>query len=70
MDTLDLHGVRHPKVELVVENFILLNDPPLKIITGNSPAMQSIVFRLVEKHDYSWAYESDFNLGAIVINAS
>ena len=33
--TLDLHGVKHVDVERLVENFVLLNEPPLTIITGN-----------------------------------
>ena len=41
--TLDLHGVRHDDVERLVENFVLLNEPPLKIITGNSDRMSNIV---------------------------
>jgi|TARA_R110000823_G_scaffold179762_1_gene312144 hypothetical protein len=41
--TLDLHGVKHVDVERLVENFILLNEPPLTIITGNSQRMQEIV---------------------------
>jgi len=41
--TLDLHGVKHVDVERLVENFILLNEPPLSIITGNSQRMQEIV---------------------------
>tara|TARA_R110002073_G_C9042586_1_gene543106 strand:+ start:308 stop:508 length:201 start_codon:yes stop_codon:yes gene_type:complete len=41
--TLDLHGVRHADVERLVENFVLLNEPPLTIITGNSQRMQEIV---------------------------
>ena len=41
--TLDLHGVKHVDVERLVENFVLLNEPPLTIITGNSQRMQEIV---------------------------
>ena len=41
--TLDLHGVKHADVERLVENFVLLNEPPLTIITGNSQRMQEIV---------------------------
>ena len=39
--TLDLHGVRHHEVELMVENFILMNQNqiPLTIICGNSQRM-------------------------------
>ena len=41
MEELDLHGVRHEEVERLLENFILLNEPPLKVITGNSTYMQT-----------------------------
>ena len=34
--TLDLHGVKHEDVDRLVENFVLLNEVPMKIITGNS----------------------------------
>ena len=33
---LDLHGIKHEDVERLVENFILLNQMPMTIITGNS----------------------------------
>jgi hypothetical protein len=38
---LDLHGVRHHEVEVMVEDFILMNQDrvPLKIICGNSQRM-------------------------------
>ena len=36
MKKLDLHGVRHSEVDRLVENFVLLNNPPLEIITGHS----------------------------------
>ena len=41
MKTLDLHGVRHLEVERIIENFVLLNKPPLTIITGNSEFMRA-----------------------------
>ena len=40
---LDLHGVKHDDVERLVENFVLLNEPPLEIICGNSDRMVNIV---------------------------
>jgi|TARA_R110001592_G_scaffold77955_6_gene234279 hypothetical protein len=42
---LDLHGVRHYEVELMVENFILLNQDkiPLTIVCGNSQRMIDLV---------------------------
>jgi hypothetical protein len=33
MKELDLHGVSHYDVRDVVENFILMNNPPIRIIT-------------------------------------
>ena len=54
MKQLDLHGMRHDEAERQVENFILLNNPPLSIITGNSEAMRSIVETLCAKHKISY----------------
>ena len=31
---LDLHGVRHHEVDRKVENFVLLEEKPIRIITG------------------------------------
>ena len=38
---LDLHGYRHHEVDLVVENFLYLNQDqmPLTVICGNSEKM-------------------------------
>ena len=51
---LDLHGMRHDEAERQVENFILLNEPPLSIITGNSDKMREIVEYLCAKHKISY----------------
>lgn len=67
MRTLDLHGIKHYQIERAVENFVLLEDLPVKIITGNSVAMRSLVSGVLETHKLSWDYESDYNLGAIVV---
>ena len=52
--TLDLHGVRHNDVERLVENFILLNEPPLIIITGNSQRMSEIVINKLVVNDINF----------------
>lgn len=46
---LDLHGVRHHEVELMVENFILMNQNqiPLTIICGNSQRMIDLVYNVI-----------------------
>lgn len=69
MKTLDLHGLTYDKVELEVENFILLYDFPLRIITGNSFSMREIVVKVIDRHNFVWDFENHLNLGAIVINA-
>jgi hypothetical protein len=67
MDELDLHGVRHEKVELLVEDFVLRHELPLRIITGNSPTMKHIVAEVLRRHGYRGDVESDYNLGSIIV---
>ena len=67
MKVLDLHGVRHEEVERLLENFILLNNPPLKVITGNSNYMQSAVESFCSKHNMG--YERWANWGQYTILA-
>ena len=55
---LDLHGVRHENVERLVENFVLLNELPLKIITGNSDEMRRLVVNVLERHHMNyWSFK-------------
>ena len=61
---LDLHGIRHDDVERLVENFVLLNEPPLTIITGNSDRMNNIVLTALNKYGIGW---ERFNWGEIKI---
>ena len=51
LTTLDLHGKRHHEVDLIVENFIFLNqdDCPLLIICGNSQKMISSVIQVLDR---------------------
>ena len=51
---LDLHGVKHEDARRLVENFVLLNKPPLSIITGNSDTMRSVVEYVCAKHKISY----------------
>ena len=61
---LDLHGVRHQDVERLVENFVLLNEPPLRIITGNSEKMIGLVINVLDEHSI---YFERFKTGQIII---
>ena len=51
---LDLHGIRHTEVDRLVENFILLNKPPLTIITGKSYMMKKLVKKVLDRHDIKY----------------
>ena len=53
---LDLHGVRHHEVDWKVENFVLLEEKPIRIITGNSDRMRELVINVFNSH--SVEYES------------
>ncbi|MDA0986427.1 MAG: hypothetical protein O3A55_02300 [Bacteroidetes bacterium] len=67
MKTLDLHGVKHEDVEKLVENFIFLNENPLKIITGSSNKMKKLVYQILNKHKFNYNYFDDYNLGEVII---
>ena len=64
---LDLHGVRHYEVELMVENFILLNQDkiPLTIVCGNSQRMIDIVYSVLDALDLDSVAMDQF--GRIVV---
>ena len=53
-NTLDLHGVKHEDAERLVENFVLLNNKPLEIITGNSDRMENIVLTKLNELRVGW----------------
>ena len=61
---LDLHGVRHQDVTRLVENFVLLNELPLRIITGNSSRMLSLVSEVLDEHDFKYVH---FTQGQVII---
>jgi hypothetical protein len=65
MRKLDLHGVRHREVDLLVENYIFEHqrDFPVEIICGNSSRMMSLVMRVLKRLDC----EIDKSLYGIII---
>ena len=63
--TLDLHGIRHEEVDRLIENFILLNEPPLTIITGNSDFMKARVrnkCREFNFHCEQWTNQGEYKI--------
>lgn len=68
MNELDLHGVRHKEAKRQVEDFFASEEPPFKVITGNSPTMKRFVEEEAEKYEYKVEVESYYNLGALIVN--
>ena len=67
MKVLDLHGRTHVEARQLVEEFIILNETPIKIVTGNSNQMKIIVKEIVEKHEMYYFPEHFSNFGAYII---
>ena len=63
---LDLHGLRHSDIEITVENFILLNQPPYEVITGNSTFIRNKVIEVLKKHKFDYM-ELPNNYGCLVV---
>ena len=66
---LDLHGVKHGDVPVLVENFILQYqcECPLKIIVGNSDKMKKITVAVLQEHDFEYSDGDYYNRGYIVV---
>ena len=69
MEKLDLHGVRHHEVDLMVENFIFLNqhDIPLTIICGSSSKMVELVKVVLDRAECDYLEGKGFDFGRITI---
>ena len=69
LNTLDLHGKRHHEVDLVVENFIYLNqeDCPLLIICGNSQKMISLVEKVLDRVECIYEEGKGHNYGTVIV---
>ena len=66
MSSLDLHGIKHIDVDLIVEDFVLSNESPMYIITGNSEIMKNKVISILNTHDFKWVIKAH-NLGEIIV---
>jgi len=66
MKELDLHGLKHYDVKDVVENFVLMNEAPFRIITGKSEKMKELVESILKEHRFQF-YTPAHNPGEIII---
>ncbi|SVA32611.1 uncharacterized protein METZ01_LOCUS85465, partial [marine metagenome] len=69
VEKLDLHGVRHHEVDLMVENFIFLNqhDIPLTIICGSSSKMVELVKVVLDRAGSDYLEGKGFDFGRITV---
>jgi hypothetical protein len=63
---LDLHGIKHVDVDILVEDFVLSNKTPMTIITGNSQTMRKKTISILDYHKFKWMIMSH-NLGEIIV---
>ena len=68
---LDLHGVKHQDVELILENFFFwenqLSKQLIEIIIGKSTVMQKLVIKWLDSNEFSY-YIPAHNVGTIYVN--
>lgn len=62
----DCHNKTYTEVEDEFENWLLLNQTPLTVITGNSEKMRNIIICVLQKHKYNY-FINQYNLGAIQV---
>ena len=67
MEKLDLHKKRHDDVDRLTENFVLLNELPLEIVTGKSNKMISIVEKVLKEHQFKYYNKWHTNVGSIIV---
>ena len=69
MEKLDLHGVRHHEVDVMVENFIFLNQQeiPLTIICGDSSKMIELVKTVLDRTGSEYLEGKGLDFGRITV---
>ena len=69
MEKLDLHGVRHHEVDVMVENFIFLNQQeiPLTIICGDSSKMIELVKTVLDRTGTEFLEGKGLDFGRITV---
>jgi hypothetical protein len=69
---LDLHGVKHENVALIVEEWAIMWDYRVlgfqgKIITGNSTKMKTLAVSVLKKHKFDYQIMGD---GSILVTGT
>jgi len=69
VEKLDLHGVRHHEADLMVENFVFLNQEeiPLTIICGSSSKMVELVKTVLDRTGSEYLEGKGLDFGRITV---
>ena len=67
MKTLDLHGIKHHRVDEKVRMFLNFAELPCQIITGNSSHMKNIVKKIIEEYQWFCHEKDSYNYGTLII---
>ena len=67
MKIIDLHGTKHEDAENKLVGFVVFNEPPYRIVTGNSAKMKEIVPKVVDKYEYLCYAESVQNRSSVSV---
>ena len=73
MMEIDLHGFKHDEVEDKLANLLILHynmgNFPVRIITGKSDKMKTLVREVIDKHGFEEETFWNDNPGAIVLRS-
>jgi|TARA_B100001250_G_scaffold261709_1_gene225447 hypothetical protein len=66
-NSIDLHGRYYDDVDLSLEKHFYDNEPPFKIITGNSSKMKEKVLKYLENNNHKYMSGNMYNQGYIQV---
>ena len=66
-NVIDLHKTKHSEASIIIEDYVLLNKLPIKIITGNSDTMKNIVKSVLDQHGFKYRIGDMWNNGYIMV---
>tara|TARA_B100000959_G_C14885637_1_gene584469 strand:- start:682 stop:897 length:216 start_codon:yes stop_codon:yes gene_type:complete len=66
-NSIDLHGRYYDDVDLSLEKHFYDNEPPFKIITGNSSKMKEKVLNYLDNNNHKYMSGNMYNQGYIQV---
>ncbi|MDG2342445.1 MAG: hypothetical protein P8L24_05215 [Cytophagales bacterium] len=66
-NSIDLHGRYYDDVDISLEKHFYDNEPPFKIITGNSSKMKEKVLNYLDNNNHKYMSGNMYNQGYIQV---